>query len=127
MSKSIRDIAKKETRGRKRTTGPGEPILLRLHPPLLTDLDEWIGGEKDHPTRPEAIRRLLERALAGKAAVRPPNKETAHKASKMGVRELEPLGDKTLPPEEHDRRKRALIRGPKEFRGIRGDQPKMKT
>jgi hypothetical protein len=63
--------------------------------------------------------------LAGKAAPRPPSKEAAHKASKMADRELEPLGDKTLHPEERDRRKRALIHGPKEFR-IRGDQPKKK-
>jgi hypothetical protein len=41
----------------------------------------------------------------------------------MAARELEPLGDKSLPLEEPDRRKRALIRGPKEFRDIRGDQP----
>jgi hypothetical protein len=44
----------------------------------------------------------------------------------MAARELEPLGDKTLPSEERDRRKRALIKGPKEFRDIRGDQPRRK-
>jgi hypothetical protein len=65
MKKSIRDISKKrETRGRKKTTGPGEPVLLRLHPPLLTDLDDWIGAQDDHPSRPEAIRRLLELGLS---------------------------------------------------------------
>ena len=30
-------------------------------------------------------------------------------------------------PEEHARRKRALIHGPKEFRDIRADQPKKKV
>jgi hypothetical protein len=31
-----------------------------------------------------------------------------------------------LPAEERDRRKRVLVRGPKEFRDIRADQPKKK-
>jgi hypothetical protein len=32
-----------------------------------------------------------------------------------------------MPPEEQQRRKRALIKGPKEFRDIREDQPKPKS
>jgi hypothetical protein len=65
MPKSIRDTSKKiETRGRKKTTGPGAPVMLRLHPPLLTKIDDWIGGQEDAPSRPEAIRRLVEQALA---------------------------------------------------------------
>jgi hypothetical protein len=68
MSKSIRNTAKKrETRGRKKTTGPGEAVMVRLHPPLLTDLDNWISNHEDRPSRPEAIRRLLENAFARKA------------------------------------------------------------
>jgi hypothetical protein len=57
------------------------------------------------------VRRLVEQALAPKGNVRPPSKEAASKASKMAARELQPLGDKTLPPDERDRRKRALIKG----------------
>jgi metal-responsive CopG/Arc/MetJ family transcriptional regulator len=38
--------------------------MLRLHPPLLTNLDEWIESQTYPPSRPEAIRRLVEQALA---------------------------------------------------------------
>jgi hypothetical protein len=68
MGKSIRGSTKKrETRGRKKTTGPGEAVMVRLHPPLLTDLDKWISNQKNPPSRPEAIRRLLENAFTRKA------------------------------------------------------------
>jgi hypothetical protein len=90
-------------------------------------LDEWCKKQDDHPSRSEAIRRIIEHTLARKPAKRPPNQETAHKASKLAAREIEPLGDKSIPVEEQARRKRALIRGPKEFREIRDDLPKSKT
>jgi hypothetical protein len=38
----------------------------------------------------------------------------------------EAVVDKSMPPEEQQRRKRALIKGPKEFRDIREDLPKLK-
>jgi hypothetical protein len=127
MGKSIRDTSKKrETRGRKKTTGPGEPVMLRLHPPLLTDLDDWIRAQSDNPSRPEAIRRLVERALRKTALPRAPNKETARKASTLAAREIENLGDTSQSLEEQHRRKRRLIHGPKEFRDIRADLPKAK-
>jgi hypothetical protein len=120
MTKSIRDIAKKkETRGRKKTTGPGEPVLLRLHPPLTNAIDEWAKQQDDNPSRPEAIRRLVERALAGVLKELPPSKATARKASELASREIDRLGDKSATGEERASRKRRLIAGPKEFRGIR--------
>ena len=125
MKKSIRDIAKKRPGGKK-TTGPGEAVMLRLQPPLVTDLDRWIEAQDRPLSRPEAIRRLVEHALAAAPAKQPAGKETARKASKLAAREIEPLGDKSMPPEEQARRKRALIRGPKEFREIRDDLPKAK-
>jgi hypothetical protein len=64
MRKSIRDIPKK--RGRPKTTGRGEAVMLRLHPPLINNVDTWI-VEQDAPlTRPEAIRRLVELGLKAK-------------------------------------------------------------
>ena len=62
MATSIRDI--KKSRGRPKTTGTGEAIMLRMHPPLLTDLDRWVSKQDGKPSRPDAIRRLIERALA---------------------------------------------------------------
>jgi hypothetical protein len=40
-------------------TGKGTLIGLRLQPLLLADLDRWIARQRDEPSRPEAIRRLL--------------------------------------------------------------------
>lgn len=127
MGKSIRDISKKETRGRKKTTGPGEPVMLRLHPPLLTDLDVWIVGQDDSPSRPEAIRRLIEQALSSAKPSGPRGQKTSAKASDMAGKEIDRLGDKSATDDERASRKRRLLRGPKEFRDIRGDLPKPKA
>jgi hypothetical protein len=109
-------------------TGKGELVGVRIQPKLMQILDGWIADQVYRPSRPEAIRRLLERALGpGKGARRPPNKEAARKASKLAARELEALGDQSQHVEEQARRKRTLIRGPKEFRDIRADLPKPKS
>lgn len=39
------------------------------------------------------------------------NKEAARRASTLAAREIEPLADKSMPAEEQERRKKALIRG----------------
>jgi hypothetical protein len=49
--------------GRPKTTGTGEGVLIRLHNPILAALDAWIERQDQKPSRPEAIRRLLMRAL----------------------------------------------------------------
>src|SRR4051812_38761838 len=44
-------------------TGIGKPIGLRLQPETERKLDQWITQQDDpKPSRPEAIRRLIERA-----------------------------------------------------------------
>jgi hypothetical protein len=101
--------------------------MLRLHPPLLTNLDNWIAGQDDSPSRPEAIRRLVEKGLTAESTARPRSKKTAQKASDLASREIKDLGDTSQPLEEQQRRQRTLIRGPKEFREIREDLPKSKT
>jgi hypothetical protein len=47
-------------------TGKGMPILVRIQPPLLANLDGWISKQEVRFTRPEAIRRLIDIALASK-------------------------------------------------------------
>lgn len=125
MRNSIRDIPKK--RGRPKTTGRGEGILIRLHAPQLVVLDSWIARQSDSPSRPEAIRRIVGRALGGRSVRRAPNKGAARKASELAVREIERVAPRSVPTEEKQRRKRTLIRGPREFRQIREDLPKPKS
>ena len=62
MDKSIADIPKK--RGRKKTTGRGEGVMVRFHDPLASSVDQWSAAQPDAPSRPEAIRRLVEKGLA---------------------------------------------------------------
>jgi Arc/MetJ-type ribon-helix-helix transcriptional regulator len=48
-------------------TGKGEPVVVRMQPQLLAFLDGWIGKQKPpYPSRPEAVRRLVELGLKGK-------------------------------------------------------------
>jgi hypothetical protein len=51
----------KRSRGRPRKDPTS--IHLTLLPDQLASLDVWIAEQKDRPSRPEAIRRLLEQAL----------------------------------------------------------------
>jgi hypothetical protein len=46
-------------------TGKGTPIQVRAQPDMLGAIDAWIARQDDHPSRPEAIRRLVELALCG--------------------------------------------------------------
>jgi hypothetical protein len=65
---------KRKTRSPLQTTGPGEPVLVRLHQPLLGAIDDWCESQLSRPTRPEAIRRLVERGLAVETSARKPKR-----------------------------------------------------
>ena len=125
MAKSIRVSTKK--RGRPKTTGKGELIGVRILPPLLKELDAWIGRQEPSLSRPEAIRRFLERGLARSSEHPSAGKRKAQTASDLADRAVEQIVDKSMPVEEQERRKRALIKRPKEFREIREDLPKSKN
>lgn len=59
---STSDSAKKPQKGRP--TVDSEAVNVRLERPVLTILDGWRREQPDLPTRPEAIRRLIELGLA---------------------------------------------------------------
>jgi hypothetical protein len=61
-----------KNRGRP-ATGRGETIGVRLHPPNIAAIDKWREKQTDMPTRPEAIRRLVELGLRGPTL--PPKKK----------------------------------------------------
>jgi hypothetical protein len=77
MSKSIRDIKKsnKPKVGRPKTTGPGLPLIVRMHDRQLSAIDAWIRVQGEDVSRPEAIRRLVDSGL-----------ESMNKAGKRGRR-----------------------------------------
>lgn len=62
MSDAISDIEKSK-RGRPRTDST--PIMVRVQPDQLAALDAWIARQTSpQPTRPEAIRLILQEKLA---------------------------------------------------------------
>jgi Ribbon-helix-helix protein, copG family len=64
MSPSIGNIEKKKKRGRGRPPTAATPVMVRVLPAQLEELDRWAHAEK--VGRPEAIRRLLAQALKKK-------------------------------------------------------------
>ncbi len=104
-------------------SGKGTPIGLCLEPATLARVDRWAASQQDDPSRPEAIRRLLELALgiAQRAGVRT---KKAAQAAEMASEEIDRLGDVSATAEERQLRKRRLIKGPKEFLDLRRNRPK---
>ena len=60
MVKSIRVI--KKSRGRPKSTGTGTLIGVRLQDDALAKLDVWA-NEQNMPSRPEAVRQLIDLGL----------------------------------------------------------------
>ena len=52
-------------------TGVGSPQLVRMQPALVDKIQSWMINQPDSPSRPEAIRRLVELGLMVKAPERP--------------------------------------------------------
>lgn len=105
-------------------TGKGILIGVRLHPPGVMALETWIAKQDDSPSRPEAIRRLVELGLAG---ARPaPRRSKKAKATGLATVAIDRLADKSAPAEERASRKRRRLKGPAEFRELRTDLPKNK-
>jgi hypothetical protein len=64
----IRDSTKPTVKmGRPKTTGPGEPQVVRMHDEQIAEIDEWMNAQGEKISRPEAIRRLVELGLKAKA------------------------------------------------------------
>jgi hypothetical protein len=62
---SISDTQKKRGRGRPSTGGQMLGTMVRMPPDRIAELDAWRAAQPDpKPSRPEAIRRLLAKALA---------------------------------------------------------------
>ncbi|WP_342616489.1 hypothetical protein [Rhodoferax sp. GW822-FHT02A01] len=55
---------------KQRSTSVGMLVGTRFQPDLLSAIDEWRKQQPDIPTRPEAVRRLVDAGLrqAGKSA-----------------------------------------------------------
>ena len=104
------------------------PVMVRIPPAEIEPIDAWIKAlPKPKPSRPEAIRRLVEIGLAKSNTPKRPRvlstaKEGATRAAELaaGV-----IGDQmpNTSDEEKATRRRRLIKGPSEFRNLRRDRP----
>jgi hypothetical protein len=72
MSRSI--PVNKKSRGRPKT-GIGPVIGVRLYPEMEGQLDAWIERQDDSPSRPEAIRRLVQLGLTASGINKPIRKK----------------------------------------------------
>jgi hypothetical protein len=105
-------------------TGKGEPVVVRMQPPQLQALDAWIAGQAPpFPSRPEAVRRLVELGLTVRAKSKQPTAARAHRAKELAWKTLESLTLGAADDGEKTGRKRRLIKGPEEFQEVRVDQP----
>ncbi|MGB8604633.1 hypothetical protein [Bradyrhizobium sp.] len=124
MAKSIGVITKKR-RGRPVTTGKGTLIGVRLLDDPLSTLDAWIAKQKEPGlSRPEAIRRLVERSLTVKTRSMPSERQRAALAD-LASKTIDSLTVKAADDEKAGR-KRRLLKGPEEFQEVRVDRPKAK-
>jgi hypothetical protein len=98
-------------------------IGIRLSPDKRKAVEAWAKTALDKPSLSEAMRRLVELGLAS-AHRSVTRKKKAIEASEMAGQEIDRLGDPSATDEERQRRKRKLIKGPKEFRDIRRNRPK---
>jgi hypothetical protein len=121
---------------------------IRLSPELRAAIDKWAERQDDKPVRSEAIRRLVEQSLqvfdkdlGEKSAQKPRGPrggpdvarkiitaaglaKPSRKSSEMAGEVIDRIGDDAATDEERASRKRRLIKGPTEFREMRGQKPK---
>lgn len=126
MPKSNRDIPEKK-RGPPSQGGRNPPQLVRMEDSLTSAIDRWREKQDDELSRPEAIRRLVELGLKSETPsvpiVRPGRRRRAQELAKNAI---EKMIDPTASPEERERRRRRLTKGPPEFREDRVDLPRAK-
>ena len=88
-------------------------------------MDAWIRRQSPKPSRPEAIRRLVElglaktKPLANATAMGRLGNKAVSKSSELAAKMIDRLADQSAPLEEQEKRKRRLLKGPAEFRDMR--------
>jgi hypothetical protein len=95
---------------------------VRLPPDFIRTLDTW--PKHNGLSRSAAMRTLMERGLGAAPPLKRPTPHTAAKASErvaeMAAERIGKLLSPLLPETEQRTRKRRLIKGPREFREMRG-------
>jgi outer membrane lipoprotein SlyB len=112
-----RRVVRKRPRGRR---AAGDAVIAVTVPKsLLARIDRWR-RKRGAQTRSEAVGRLVEQAL-GIGQGRRMTRKFAATASELAGRVIDRLADQSATREEQAKRKRRLIRGPRELRTTRRD------
>jgi hypothetical protein len=119
-------IGKIPPTGRSKRGIQHRPFQMRVSDEFLKSVDKWRRDQPDRPSRAKAIRRLVEQSLGNASDTRQMDTEAQHKAAELASREIDRVGDQAATGEERAQRKRRLIKGPREFRELRANQPKSK-
>jgi hypothetical protein len=64
MAKSTKNVVPKRRKPGRPATGRDPVTAIRLSHEMRQSLDRWAAAQPDRPSRSEAIRRLVEKALA---------------------------------------------------------------
>ena len=118
--------AKPKRRGRP-ATGRDPMMGFRAAPVLRASIVKWAESQPDMPTLSEATRRLVELGLTVKQKVRSTNEGQKLRAREMAGKAIDKMTDTTAAPDDQATRKRRLLKGPEEFRGVRVDRSIRKT
>ena len=120
--------------GKKRTGRPlvgSTPVMVRLPPDQLADLDRWIRDiarrMRAEPTgRPEAIRDILQNHFDSQRqhwsredAQKAKPSSARDKSADMAGRTIDTIDDQSVSAHDRAKRKRRLLKGPQEFREMR--------
>ena len=105
--------------------------MVRLPPDQLADLDRWIRDiarrmRNKSTGRPEAIRDILQNHFetqrqhwAREDVQKTKSSATRDKSADMAGRTIDAIDDQSAPAEDRAKRKRRLLKGPREFREMR--------
>ena len=98
------------------------PIVgVRVSNELRGRIEGWAARQDDAPGLSEAIRRLVELGLGRSKPMARRSRTSAAKAVTMAGKAIDRTADLWATPAERAKRKRRLIKGPTEFRGMRKD------
>jgi hypothetical protein len=99
---------------------------FRADPATRAAIVRWAENQPDTPTLSEAIRRLVELGLTVGSRGRKSTEGQKLRAREMAGEAIDGLTDAAAHPDEQADRKRRLLKGPEEFRGVRVDRAKVR-
>jgi hypothetical protein len=115
--------AKPKRRGRP-ATGRDPMMGFRAAPVLRASIVKWAERQPDMPSLSEATRRLVELGLTLKTKGRQSREGQRLRAREMAGKAIDKMTDTSAAPDDQAARKKRLIKGPKEFQGVRKDRTK---